>query len=330
VSEKALRLFDPELLAHIEEQRAHNAQLMEITAAMAGIDTSGAEGLRWLRAAMEPGGLFGLQCLDFPETREIPGPAGPIPIRVMTPERVDGVYLHYHGGGMTLGSARGMDHRNWPIARAANLAVVSVDYRLAPEHPFPAGPDDAEAAALWLIEHAGDELGTDRLVAGGESAGAYLTILTMIRLRDRLGSCPPFLGLDLCYGGYDWGGTPSTVQMVGKVPYASGDGANRRHYLPGRTVDEARDPAVSPLWADLHDLPPALLTVGTADWLLDDSTFLAARLAAAGNEVELAVYPEGPHGIESCPTALGRIARDRICTFLATRVAPVRSPAATS
>jgi acetyl esterase/lipase len=223
-----------------------------------------------------------------------------------------------------------MDHRNWAIARAANLAVVSVDYRLAPEHPFPAGPDDAEAAALWLIEHAGDELGTDRLVAGGESAGAYLTILTMIRLRDRLGSCPPFLGLDLCYGGYDWGGTPSTVQMVGKVPYASGDGANRRHYLPGRTVDEARDPAVSPLWADLHDLPPALLTVGTADWLLDDSTFLAARLAAAGNEVELAVYPEGPHGIESCPTALGRIARDRICTFLATRVAPVRSPAATS
>jgi acetyl esterase/lipase len=73
-----------------------------------------------------------------------------------------------------------------------------------------------------------------------------------------------------------------------------------------------------------------LLTVGTADWLLDDSTFLAARLAAAGNEVELAVYPEGPHGIESSPTALGRIARDRICTFLGTRVAAVSSPAATS
>ena len=103
-------LYDPALDAFADEQRVHTASLMELTAGMADIDTSSPEGLQWLRDAMEPGGLFGMQCLDFPETRTIAGPAGPIPIRVLTPERVDGVYLHFHGGGMTIGSARGHGH----------------------------------------------------------------------------------------------------------------------------------------------------------------------------------------------------------------------------
>ncbi len=296
-----MELFDPALLELAAEQQAFNATIMEATAGMTSIDTRSIEGLAWMRKAMEPGGLFGFEAYDFPEVRTIPGPAGPIPIRVMIPEVVDGVYLHLHGGGMTLGSALAMDKRNWPIAQACNVAVVSVDYRLAPEHPFPAGPDDCEAAALWLVDNATAEFGTDRLLIGGESAGGYLSLLTMVRLRDRLGAKPPFAGMDLCYGVYDWGGTPSAAQQVGKVPYATGDGANRAHYLPGRSIEECRDPAVSPLWAPLHDLPAALLTVGTADWLLDDSLFAAARLAAAGNEVELAVYPHGPHGIESAP-----------------------------
>ena len=161
---------------------------------MSSIDTSTPEGLAWIRDAMKPGGLFGFTTYDFPEVREIPGPAGPIPIRIMTPETVNGVYLHYHGGGMTMGSALSMDARNWQIAEACSVVVVSVDYRLAPEHPFPAGPDDCEAAALWLIDNAQAEFGTDRLLVGGESAGAYFSLLTMVRLRDRLGGTPPFAG----------------------------------------------------------------------------------------------------------------------------------------
>ena len=312
-----MELFDPALLEHVDEQRRHNATLMQTTEAMTGIDTSTVEGLQWLRAAMAPGGLFGMQALDFPEDREIDGPGGPIPVRVMVPEQVDGVYLHFHGGAMTLGSAVSMDHRNWAFAQALHCAVVSVDYRLAPEHPFPAGPDDCEAAATWLIAHSSREFGTDRLVIGGESAGAYLSLLTLLRLRDRAGTCPPFLGADLCYGGYDMSGTPSRILMAGKVPYATSGEREPSQYLPGRSLRELRDPAVSPLWAELHDLPPCIVTVGTADWLLDDNLYVAARLAAAGNDVELAVYPEGPHGIESAPTAMGRVARQRIYDFLA-------------
>src|ERR1700712_5715279 len=188
-----MQLFDPALLALAAEQRESNAKVMQATAGMAGVDTQTPEGLQWIRDAMLPGGLFGFEAYDFPEVREIPGPTGPLSIRVMMPESgsPDGVYLHFHGGGMTLGSALSMDKRNWPIAQECNVVVVSVDYRLAPEHPFPAGAEDAEAAALWLIENAQAEFGTDRLVVGGESAGAYLSVLTMLRLRDRLETTPP-------------------------------------------------------------------------------------------------------------------------------------------
>jgi acetyl esterase/lipase len=315
-STSRLQLFDPALLAHIDEQRAFNAAVMEATAAMNTIDPTSPEGIAWTRKAMEPGGLFGMRAVDHAVTREIDGPAGPLSIRILRPTRVRAVYLHFHGGAFTVGSAAAMDGRNWEYAEALEVATVSVDYRLAPEHPFPAGPDDCEAAARWLVEHALAEFGIDVLLVGGESAGAYLALLTMLRLRDHMGATPPFRGVDLCYGGYDLSGTPSRVQLTGKVPYANGNDATRRLYVPGRSLEECRDPAVSPLWAELHDLPPCLVTVGTADWLLDDNLFLAARLAAAGNAVGLAVYPEGPHGIESSPTTLGRIARQRIYEFL--------------
>jgi acetyl esterase/lipase len=311
----AYQLFDPALLELAAEQRDHNEKLMELTAAMSAIDTTTPEGIRWVRDAMEPGGAFGFQALDFPEDRTIPGD---IPIRVYTPERVRGVYLHLHGGAMTVGSATSMDLRNWAFAQALDCAVVSVDYRLAPEHPYPAGPDDCEAAALWLVEHAGEEFGTDRLVMGGESAGAYFTALTMLRLRDR--GVGGYLAMDLCYGVYDLSGTPSARLQIGKVPYASDMTAQKLMYAPGRDLQGLRDPALSPMWAEVHGLPPAILTVGTADWLLDESILFAGRLAAAGNEVELAVYPEGPHGVESMPTELGRTASRRIHDFLRTKL----------
>jgi len=233
----------------------------------------------------------------------------------LVPDAVRGVYLHLHGGGWTLGAANQSDLRNWALARHCGLAVVSVDYRLAPEHPYPAGPDDCEAAALWLAQSAPAEFGTTRLWIGGESAGAHLAVVTMLRLRDRHG-LRPFAGANLVYGCYDLSMTPSQRRwgernLVLSTPIL---GWFYDFFVPDPA--RRRDPDVSPLYADLTGMPPALFTVGTLDPLLDDSLFLHARWIAVGGRAELAVWPGGVHGFDAFPTKLSRAARDRIDAFL--------------
>ena len=99
------------------------------------------------------------------------GPHGHVPLRVFVPETVNGVYLHFHGGGWVSGSHDGQDEQLWAYAQAASMVVVSAGYRLAPEHPYPVPNDDCEAAALWLAENAQAEFGSASLAIGGESAG---------------------------------------------------------------------------------------------------------------------------------------------------------------
>ncbi|MFG6197628.1 alpha/beta hydrolase [Nonomuraea sp. JJY05] len=239
---------------------------------------------------------------------------GRLPLRVFLPpggRAPEGVFLHLHGGGGVIGSADGQDPRLRDVAAHCGVAVLSVGYRLAPEHPYPAGNDDAEQAALWLLANAAAEFGTERLLVGGESAGARLSVTTLLRLRDRHAVVPAeaFLAAQLSFGGYDLGhGTPSSR--------ASGD-RNRlinrpvqewfwSKQFPGLSPDERLDPDISPLYADLRDLPHARFTVGTADPVLDDTLFMAARWAAAGNTAELVVAEEGWHGFTLHPTALAR------------------------
>lgn len=295
-----------------------------------------------IRAARERGeGVWG-PVVTVPEakTRTIPGPAGAIPIRVIVPESPRGVYLHFHGGGWTLGSAHHMDAPNLRLARSCGLAVVSVDYRLAPENPYPAGPDDCEAAALWLVEHARREFGSDWLAIGGESAGAHLAVVTLLRLRDRHGlvrsgaeraggagsiaastsslgegDTEGFRVANLSYGAYDLSLTPSVRRWGGRNLILS---TPIIEWFTDHFVGpELRcHPDVSPLYADLAGLPPALLTVGTLDPLLDDSLFLHARWRAAGNHAELAVWSGGVHGFNAFPIPLAERANQRIESFL--------------
>ena len=140
--------------------------------------------------------------------REIPRPAGPLRLRTFVPDQVDAVFLHIHGGGFVTGSPEMTDLLHEILSKELNLAFVSVDYRLAPEHPYPAGPDDCEAAALWLLEHAEHEFGSAHLLIGGESAGAHLAACTLLRLRDR-DAVDRFCGANLVFGIYDLGRTPS-------------------------------------------------------------------------------------------------------------------------
>ena len=270
-----------------------------------------------IRRAREEGrSIFGpVVTVDSARDRSIPGPAGALNVRVLVPDGVRGVYLHLHGGGWALGAAKQSDVRNHAIARHCGLAVVSVDYRLAPEHPFPAGPDDCEAAALWLAQNARAEFGTTRLWIGGESAGAHLAALTLLRLRDRH-QLAPFAGANLVYGAYDLSMTPSQARWGARDLVLS---TPILEWFYGFCIPDRarrRDPDVSPLHADLAGLPPALFSVGTLDPLLDDSLFMHARWLAAGNRAELAVYPGGIHGFDAFPTALSRAARARIDAFL--------------
>jgi acetyl esterase/lipase len=189
-----------------------------------------------------------------------------------------------------------------------NLAIVSVEYRLSPEHPYPAGPDDCETAALWLMENAAPEYGTDRLLIGGESAGAHLSAVTLLRLRDRHDGSEAFCGANLVFGAYDLGHTPSAMGIGLEPGTDILDPEDMRfmveQFAPDMSPDQRRQPDLSPLYAQLQGMPPAFFTVGTADHLIDDTLFFANRWVVAGNRAELLVYPDAPHGCIGVPTVL--------------------------
>jgi acetyl esterase/lipase len=241
---------------------------------------------------------------------------GGVPIRVFTPADVRGVFLHIHGGGWALGSARGQDSRLWQLAQRASVAVISVDYRLAPENPYPAGPDDCERVAGWLVENCATEFGTDRLTIGGESAGAHLSVLTLLRLRDQ--NAMPFLAAQLTFGMYDLSLTPSRRLMAGGwLDRTPGPSWFTDLFVPGTTAEDRRNPGISPLYADLRGLPPARFTVGTADSLLDDTLFMHARWRAAGNPAELEVVAGAGHGFTLYPLAITQREHHRQEEFIA-------------
>jgi len=228
---------------------------------------------------------------------------GGVPCRVLRPDgAARAVYLHFHGGGMVAGSASMMDIPNQMMCREHHIAVVSVDYRKAPEFPWPAGPDDGVAVARELLATGESEFGTGRLLIGGESAGGYMTAAVALRVRDELGAIDRVDGLNLVFGVYDWGRSPSQRGMRPNDDFdvLSVDGIEviTEAYLPGRTDEERRAPEISPAFADLHGLPPCFVSVGTCDHLLDDSLLFAARASAAEVDVELFVLPDMPHGFQ--------------------------------
>lgn len=309
----------PELL---DEARAVNEVVEQLLATLPSAHTLAPEETRRRRA--EGAGPLGASARSERASDRVVGDADrAVPVRVLSPEHPDGVFLHIHGGGWVLGAADQQDVLLETLADAANVAVVSVDYRLAPEHPYPAGPDDCETVACWLLESAFDEFGTDRLMIGGESAGAHLSAVTLLRLRDRHGIRGAFAGANLVFGAYDLTLTPSARgwgdrNLILSTPIIRWFADL---FLPGRDENRRAEPDVSPLYADLAGMPPALFTVGTLDPLLDDSLLMAERWEAAGNDAALLVYPEAPHGFHAFPTGLARMAIDAQIDFVRRTVA---------
>jgi acetyl esterase/lipase len=306
-------LFHPDAVA--AETRALNEAMIKLLSDQPNWWVAGAATTRAARRRGDgpfPAPVFSTRAT----TRTIPGTDGhDIPLRIIAPAAPRGVYLHIHGGGWVLGGADMQDPMLERLADATNLAVISVEYRLAPEHPYPAGPDDCEAAAAWLARNARTEFGSDALTVGGESAGGHLAAVTVIRLRDRHGYTG-FRGANLVYGAFDLSLTPSQRQFgeTRLVLRTSDITQFGNAFLP--SITDRRDPDISPLFADLKGLCPALFSVGTQDALLDDTLFMYARWIAAGNPADLAIHSGGAHGFTLFPNKLAEQAESRMVAFL--------------
>jgi phosphinothricin tripeptide acetyl hydrolase len=200
------------------------------------------------------------------------------------------VVLYLHGGGYVIGSTRSHRHLAAAIAAAGQASALLLDYRLAPEHPYPAAVDDATAAYRWLLEQG---VAPGHVVIGGDSAGGGLTVATLLALRDaRLplpagGVCiSPWV--DLTFSGASYR-TRAAVDPIVKRP---GIDEMARAYL-GATA--AQTPLASPLFADLRGLPPLLIHVGSDEVLLDDAVQLADRAKTAGVDATLEVWDRMIH-----------------------------------
>lgn len=249
-----------------------------------------------------------------------------VPCRTFVPEGpASAVYLHFHGGGMVIGAPEMNDVTNLDLCRRFDMAVISVAYRKAPEHPFPAGPDDGVAVARWILDNARSEFGSDRIIVGGESAGGYMAAAVALRLRDELEAADHLIGANLVFGVHDWGRSPSQrgLRALDAPDMLTPEGMAMfgECYLPGLSTQERRDPSISPLFADLRGLCPAFFSVGTADHLLDDTLMMAPRWAAAGNDVELFVAPEMPHGFQAFPCGITAAWERQLSDWFARRLA---------
>ncbi len=198
--------------------------------------------------------------------------------------------LYLHGGGYVIGSPE--SHRNLTsrLAKAAGARVLSVDYRLAPEHPFPAAVDDAVAAYRWLLAEGAEP---ERTAIGGDSAGGGLAIATLVALRDA-GDPLPAAGLCLSPWVDLEGRGESMTARAAQDPMVSRDLLREMaaHYLNGQ---DPRTPLAAPLHADLTGLPPLLIQVGEAEILYDDATRIGERARAAGVDATVEPWDEMIH-----------------------------------
>lgn len=221
-----------------------------------------------------------------------------IPVRLYEPDSRDnaGCVVHFHGGGWTIGD---LDLEDAPLrwmVRAGRFAVLSVDYRLAPEHRFPAALEDGEAV-FRLMGTIGTlvDADPDRIVLSGMSAGANIAIGTALRLRDAGGRQP--CGLALQYGAYSDQETTSSVRCFGNGRYGLSL-ASMRYFWENYAgpADGPRHPHAVPLKADLAGLPPVFMNHAGMDVLADDSLVLAEALGKAGVLVEHKAYAGAIHG----------------------------------
>lgn len=227
---------------------------------------------------------------------------GSVPVRILRPSgKPKGVVLDIHGGGWVIGNAQMDDDLNLGMVNACDVAVVSVDYRLAVDTPVEGLMDDCLTAARWLLTD--DEFADLPVIVVGESAGGHLAAATLLALKESPQLLQRVSGAVLYYGVYDLTGTPSVRAAGPDTLLLDGPGMVEalRMLTPGLSDDERRRPPLSPLYGDFEGLPPALMFVGELDPLKDDTLMLAERWP--GSETHL--LAESAHGFIHFPVAMG-------------------------
>ena len=236
------------------------------------------------------------------ENRMIPGPAGEIPVRIYTPEGTSSfpILVYFHGGGWTIGTLDSHDGVCRALTNQAQCIVVSVDYRLAPEHKFPAAVEDAYAATVWVAENAASISGDpERIAVGGDSAGGNLAAVVSQMARDKDG--PKLVYQLLVYPATDYfiPGTAS-IRENGEGYFLTYDSMVWfwNHYATSE--EDSYNPLMAPLRAkDFHNLPPALVITAEYDPLRDEGEMYAAKLQEAGVTVTSTRYNGMIHGFFS-------------------------------
>ncbi|TVY64334.1 AB hydrolase superfamily protein B1A11.02 [Lachnellula suecica] len=272
--------------------------------------------MRWAGETALPAPVPLPQGIDFTIPSREPGRE--IPCRIMYPtsrttederRRCRGTVMHFHGGGWTLGDEKSHDSLLQFYADAGDLAVISVGYRLAPEDPFPKGPEDCMDAGEYIAKVSEERYGGPLRFIGGESAGGHLSLITTFHL---LKVIPDFKlsGLLLHFGSYDLSGLPQYYHLTTNVPILPQSTSSRffEAFMPNMTEDQKKSPSVSPFYEDLSKfrerLPSALFTCGTVDPLLDDSVMMGTKWLMAGGEAIVKIYTGGPHGFIGFPPAV--------------------------
>jgi acetyl esterase/lipase len=238
---------------------------------------------------------------------------GRVPVRIIRPQgEAKAVVLDFHGGGWVIGNAQMNDDLNIAMVRACNVAVVSVDYRLAVSTPIEGLMADCLEAARWLLSDSCDVFKGLPVIVVGESAGGHLAVATLLGLK----AWPELLArVDsavLYYGVYDLTGTPSVRTAGPQTLVLDGPGmvAALQMLTPDRTDEQRRQPPLSPLHGDLTGMPPALMFTGELDPLRDDTLELAQRWQQEAT-VDVHLLPEAPHGFIHFPTAMA----DRVLAY---------------
>jgi len=240
------------------------------------------------------------------ETRVVEVSGVKVTVRIIRPKaEAKGVVLDIHGGGWVIGNARMNDKFNIAIVKECNVAVVSVDYRLAIPAPLTALIEECLCAARWLLSEDHEEFAGLPVVIVGESAGAHLAVSTLLELKKNPALLARINGALLYYGVYDLTGTPSVRSAPAETLVLDGPGMvdALRMLTPDLTDQQRRAPPLSPLHGDFSGFPPALMFAGELDPLIDDSCELAERWHKFA-PVELQLLPSSPHGFIHFPTAI--------------------------